>query len=99
MIPERNQVTVNPRCFEVLQGHESGLSCETFVEQSTNEMIWKHRGIVLRFSRSQVLLSSVVHQTVGVAQPVKAVDDLTEALQECLAILVVCVDVCSGVPS
>jgi len=41
----------------------------------------------------------VVHQTVGVAEPVKAVDDLAEGLQEGFAIPIVIEDVFSGVAS
>src|SRR3989338_8916952 len=41
----------------------------------------------------------VVHQTVGVAEPVKAVNDLAEGVQEGFAISIVIEDVFSGVTS
>jgi hypothetical protein len=61
----------------------------------TIELAHSFRKIRLRCFNHQVVV--IVHQTVGVAKPVKAVDDLAEALQEGFAIPLILEDICSGV--
>src|SRR3972149_40239 len=61
------------------------------------EMAHSLREVSLRCFDYQVIV--VVHQTVGVAQPVKTVDHLAHDLQERFAIAIVIEDIFSGVTS
>src|SRR5574341_899526 len=61
----------------------------------TVELAHSFREVSLRGLNDQVIV--VVHQTVGVAKPVEAVNDFAQALQEGFAISIVIENVFSGV--